>query len=137
MIESVFVDTEALFGIKCKADENHKAALHFFNFVLENNVASFVTTDFILFETVTIVKSRIDAQTTIDTGKQLRNSVHIKIVTITENIVSKAWDIFDTYADKDFSFVDCVSFAVMKELGIRKAFTFDRHFKQFWFEMVP
>ena len=33
-------------------------------------------------------------------------------------------------ANKEWSFTDCVSFAVMRELLIRDAFTPDRHFKQ-------
>ena len=37
---------------------------------------------------------------------------------------------FRKHADKEWSFTDCVSFAVMHELRIREAFTTDLHFKQ-------
>jgi predicted nucleic acid-binding protein len=37
------------------------------------------------------------------------------------------------YADKEFSFADAISFVVMDRLGIRHAFTFDRHFSQYGF----
>jgi len=36
--------------------------------------------------------------------------------------------IFEGYRDKDFSFTDCASFAIMKSIGLEVAFTFDRHF---------
>lgn len=38
--------------------------------------------------------------------------------------------LFRKHADKEWSFTDCVSFAVMRELLIRDAFTTDHHFKQ-------
>jgi predicted nucleic acid-binding protein len=33
--------------------------------------------------------------------------------------------------------VDCVSFEVMRRLGIRRAFTLDEHFREQGFEVVP
>lgn len=38
--------------------------------------------------------------------------------------------LFRKYADKQWSFTDCVSFVIMHELRTREAFTTDRHFKQ-------
>ena len=41
------------------------------------------------------------------------------------------WDAGDAYhADKEWSFTDCVSFATMRELRVRDAFTTDHHFRQ-------
>ena len=40
------------------------------------------------------------------------------------------------YTDKDFSFADAISFAVMERLGIQLAFTFDHHFEQYGFTIV-
>jgi uncharacterized protein len=44
--------------------------------------------------------------------------------------VRQAWTI-QTYRDKTWSFTDCVSRVIMERKGIRQAFAFDDHFKQF------
>lgn len=44
---------------------------------------------------------------------------------------------FFEWNDKDFSFTDCTSFVVMKELRIQRALTTDRHFSQAGFELLP
>jgi predicted nucleic acid-binding protein len=38
---------------------------------------------------------------------------------------------------KKLSLVDCVSFQTMRELGVRSAFCFDKHFTERGFETVP
>jgi uncharacterized protein len=48
----------------------------------------------------------------------------------------RATAIIRQYDDKAFSFTDAASFAVMQRLGIRHAFTFDRHFQQFGFSVL-
>jgi predicted nucleic acid-binding protein len=39
-----------------------------------------------------------------------------------------AWRIAQAYPDQAFSFVDCLSFALMERLGIEEVFAFDAHF---------
>jgi predicted nucleic acid-binding protein len=41
-----------------------------------------------------------------------------------------AANLFRQHADKTWSFTDCVSFVVMRELRIRDAFTTDHRFEQ-------
>lgn len=43
----------------------------------------------------------------------------------------RAREIVARHADKDWSLCDAISFAVLDVRGIRRAFTFDRHFLQY------
>lgn len=40
------------------------------------------------------------------------------------------------YSDKDFSLVDATSFVIMDRIGIREAFTYDNHFRQYGLTVV-
>jgi len=137
MIEPIFIDTGAFFAIKCSSDKNHQNSLSFYNAMCESGKFDLVTSNLVLFETVTLIKGRIGTSFAIEFGKYLRSSELIKIVRVSHDLENKSWTIFDKYTDKDYSFTDCASFAIMKELGIRKAFAFDRHFQQFGFELLP
>ena len=50
---------------------------------------------------------------------------------ITELDLELAWETFERFADKDWSFTDCTSKVVIEQRGITQAFAFDHHFKQF------
>jgi hypothetical protein len=43
----------------------------------------------------------------------------------------RAWEVFQQYKDKEWSFTDCTSKVVMERLSITQAFAFDVHFEQF------
>ena len=45
--------------------------------------------------------------------------------------IHEAWTVFRDFADKEWSFTDCTSKVVMEKLGLKVAFAFDQHFRQF------
>ena len=55
----------------------------------------------------------------------------IKILRVSEAIEQTAKMIFIRYDDKDFSFVDCISFALIDHYRLDHAFAFDAHFRQY------
>ena len=61
----------------------------------------------------------------------------MRTLQVTRMIEDNAWRILKKYGDKDFSFTDCTSFALMEQEAISTAFTFDKHFSQYGFQMVP
>lgn len=67
----------------------------------------------------------------IEFGREILDSDRIELVLLTLEDIEAAWDIFQNYADKEWSFTDCTSKVVMERLGITAAFAFDQHFRQF------
>ena len=63
------------------------------------------------------------------------------LVRVTEDIETRALDLFFAYQDKSWGVVDCANLVVMEDLGCRQAFGFDHHFleasRQRGFELLP
>lgn len=62
----------------------------------------------------------------------------LDVVASTPDLEERAMrDWIEPYDDHDFSLCDAVSFAVMKDRGIRQALALDRHFAAAGFEVLP
>jgi predicted nucleic acid-binding protein len=80
---------------------------------------------------LTLLRARGERRRAVHTGERLFAEDLARIEWVTPSDVRSAWVIFQTYRDKEWSFTDCVSYAVVERLRIRKAFAFDQHFHQF------
>ena len=127
MTDVIFVDTSAYFAILDKSDKNHNKAVSF----LEKNDLPLITSNLVVIETINLVNSRIGHEPATQLGKKLYNESFTTVVDVTSEDEKKAWQIFQKYSDKDFSLTDCVSFALMERLRIKRAFAFDVHFIQY------
>lgn len=96
-----------------------------------------VTTDYIIDETLTTLRVRLGLDAAEAWWLQIDGSSRLQIEPIHEGRQERARLIFFRYRDKDFSFTDCSSFAVMHELNIRSVLTLDHHFRQMRFEVIP
>ena len=125
----LFVDTGAFIALIDADDENHKAAAAFYRNSKEKG-ARFVTTNFVVCETMNYLRARISHDIAVLFRENLKKSGFNEIITVTASIEEAAFAIFKRYADKDFSFTDYTSFSIMRSLKLRTAFAFDKHFGQ-------
>jgi len=88
------------------------------------------TSNAVLYETYTLIRSRVHHSAAVDFMQNFLKS-GVTEFRITEAIEQRAKQIFIRYADKDFSFVDCTSFAIIDHLRCSSVLTFDQHFKLF------
>ena len=138
-MNKIFVDTSAWSAIADNGDPNHEIALIHRDEIAEH--CQLVVTNYILDELHTLMlvnqsyKDAGDFKIQLDIMKQ---EGILEVVWITEEIAAEAWNVFERFnIDKEWSFTDCVSFVVMKQLDIREAFTFDHHFDQMGFIRKP
>jgi len=59
------------------------------------------------------------------------------MVEVNGDLRKRAWEVFVKYRDHRFSYTDCTSFAVMRQMGIDKVFGYDRDFEVVGFVVVP
>jgi predicted nucleic acid-binding protein len=128
----IFVDTSAWYAGYAIGDVNHEAAeaLHL------SSKELFVTTDYVIDETLTLFKARGNYEKAFALGHELFAEQLAKLIYVTSEDVNAAWQVFAAHRDKAWSFTDCVSYVVMKRLDVTEAFAFDEHFRQFGFALV-
>ncbi len=132
---AVFIDTGAFAALFLEKDLNHEKSVSLFE-VLKNSRQSMYTSDYIVDETVTLISSKESHSKATAFLYSIRQSKIVKMVPVFDQYFSETCDSFEKYNDKGFSFTDVSSVIIMKKLGLRTAFAFDKHFVQAGFEIL-
>jgi predicted nucleic acid-binding protein len=96
-----------------------------------------VTTDYVCDETLTTLRMQLGLDAARRWWGQVDKSRRLRFESVDASRAERARHLFFRYADKQFSFTDCTSFVVMRELSIGVALTLDRHFRQMRFRVLP
>ena len=123
----VLVDAGAWFASLIPADPDHAAAAAW----LSQNREPLITTDYIVDETLTLLKARGQKQRALQLADVFLAGALATIHFVTQDEFREALEVFRRYADKGWSFTDCTSKVVAEKLGLTTVFTFDHHFRQF------
>jgi len=131
----VLVDTSAWLALADQHDQSHRQATALFE-QLKAQRTVLVLSEWVLAESLTAIRHHVNFPAAVRFGRAVFDSHLAELVVSEETLRRKAWAIFQRYDDKDFSFVDCTSFAVMEQLKLQTAFAFDRHFEQYGFHLL-
>ncbi|MDI6786680.1 MAG: PIN domain-containing protein [bacterium] len=137
-MKKVFIDTSAWVAINSKDDQYHNEDC-LINQKLIIEGYRYITTNFVLDETYTFMRYEVSHKKAVEFGHEvvkLEKSRKVEVVPVSKEIEKSAWEIFEWYDDKDFSFTDCTSFMIMEQLGVTEVFTFDHHFEQYKFTQI-
>ena len=96
-----------------------------------------VTSNYILDEALTLIRMRLGIEAAEKWWAMTSESPRCKVEWITPERTEKAVHWFFRWRDQSFSFTDCTSFIVMRELGIKDVLTADRHFITAGFQVHP
>jgi uncharacterized protein len=136
MNKKIFVDTGAWFAIADKHDQFHRKASEYIKRLIENS-SSLITSNLVVHETAMLLSRKISKETASHFLQTIYNDNDVEVIHCNEAVEKEAYKIFHHYSEQDFSITDCSSFVLMKELEIKSAFTFDKHFKTMHFTVVP
>jgi predicted nucleic acid-binding protein len=123
----IFVDTGAWYARYVVEDVDHEAAVEWFARVPDR----LLTTDYVVDELLTLLKTRGYRDIAFAAGTNLFSVSVCQLEYVEPADVARAWIVFSTFRDKDWSFTDCVSKVVIERLGIKTACAFDEHFREF------
>ncbi|MDO8657788.1 MAG: PIN domain-containing protein [Candidatus Levybacteria bacterium] len=129
-----FIDSSFFKAIIDKKDDFNEKANKILK-RLEKENASLITSNYILDESFTLIRTRCGLKMVDEFRKNLASSSQtLKIIRVTIADEAKAWEWFLNDWSK-LSFTDCVSFALMKRLNLTRVATFDEHFKKAGFKI--
>ncbi|MFH1991793.1 MAG: PIN domain-containing protein [Pseudomonadota bacterium] len=128
-----FVDTSAFFALLDADDGNHPIAKTTLVKLLEDD-AALITSNYVLVESFALIQRRIgfDAVRAFQTA--MVPIVHVEFTTPEFHRLGVSALL--SASRRNLSLVDCVSFEMMRYLGITSAFTFDSHFAEQGFHPV-
>ena len=135
-MNALFVDTAGWMACADGADPAHGRAVAARDAALEAGHL-LITTDFVVDEALTLIRLRLGLRSAASWWGQIDGSRRLRWERIDAGRFERARALFFQYRDKHFSFTDCTSFAVMRELGLTHVMTTDGHFRQMGFDVLP
>lgn len=124
-MSAVFLDTVGLLALWNRTDQWRPVALSAFNSILANR-RSYVTTEAVLLECGNALSRTAFRQKVTETREELL--ANNGLVVVTDKDWADAWSEYERGRPGDAGIVDCISFTVMRRLGLTEAFTNDQHF---------
>ncbi|HEX5244897.1 MAG TPA: PIN domain-containing protein [Tepidisphaeraceae bacterium] len=123
----IFVDTSGWYAAMVPQDPRHSQVLSW----LKSNTQRLVTTDYIIDESLTLLRARGHSARAILLGRRAFDLSAFNVVLVKDSDLNAAWSYFNQNPDRQWSFTDCTSKVVIERFHIHQALTFDRHFLEF------
>jgi uncharacterized protein len=121
----VFMDSAGFLALWDAGDAYHAEGVRLQE-ALARKRRRFWTTEYIVDETVTLLLVRRSHAAAVDFLDAVERSEALRLEWIGPDRFHAAGALFRKHADKDWSFTDCVSFAIMRELRVRDAFELNK-----------
>lgn len=119
-----FADTSFWFGLQERRDGRHPQA----RAIVARGVGRVVTTNHVVGETWTLLRRRSGHAAAVGFLDRLGALPNVEVVHVDEVIENDAWRWLRSRSEREYSFVDATSFAVMRRRRIREALAFDGDF---------
>jgi predicted nucleic acid-binding protein len=130
----VFVDTSAFCALLNADDQEHERITPIWAALREAN-AGLLTTNYVALETIAVLQNRLGLAAV---RAFLDGMIPVlEIEWVHPEADQAAAEALVAANRRELSLVDCVSFAAMRRLGLRRAFTLDPHFSEQGFECLP
>jgi predicted nucleic acid-binding protein len=131
---TIFVDTSAVYAVFDRDDSSHRAARAIWTRLVTED-ATLVTTNYVLVETSALFQRRLGLAALRAFHEDIVPLLNVEWISEQMHVAGVAAVL--AAARKKLSLVDCVSFQIMRQQGVRTAFCFDSHFREQGFELLP
>ncbi len=125
-MKPIFADSFYYFALSNREDESHERAYEF----SAGYVGKIVTTEWILTEVADGFAAPRLRPLFVHLIAQIKADPMTKVVGVSRSLFKKGVELYSRRTDKGWSLTDCISFVVMRELGLSNVLSGDRHFQQ-------
>jgi predicted nucleic acid-binding protein len=131
---NIFIDTAAILAVLNADDRFHFPARQAYRDILLAHTAIF-SSNYIILETITLLQHRFG----IDAVRLFENDLVpvLEIIWVDEVTHRLGTSALMAANRRNLSLVDCTSFEIIRRLAIEKVFTFDPHFQEQGFRVIP
>ena len=134
MNSDIFIDTSAFYAVLDQDDDNHRKAAATWADIIGRN-CGLATSNYILLETVALLQSRIGIEAVRVFQSDVVPILRVEFVTPELHAIGVAALL--TASKRRLSLVDCISFEIVRSIGLEAVFAFDSHFRAYGFKMLP
>ena len=131
---NIFIDTAAFLAVLNFNDQFHQSAKNIWGEILSSNVSLF-SSNYIILETTALLQHRFG----IEAVRLFENDILpvIEIAWVDKIIHQQGMSALLVANRRNLSLVDCTSFEIMRQIGSDEVFTFDPHFREQGFKVIP
>ena len=130
----IFLDSSALFALLSMDDVNHHPARICWRSLLEDGRA-LLANNYVIVESMVIIQKRLGLEKVCDFQENIFPFLEIEWLDEEQHKI--AIDRVLSANRRKLSLVDCSAFETMRRLGIETVFTFDSHFREEGFNVIP
>jgi predicted nucleic acid-binding protein len=130
----IYVDTSAFLAVVHASDDQHERAFEIWQNLIENN-ERLMCNNYVLVESIALVQHRVG----MEALAILHNEIipYMEVEWLDESLHNTIVNPALTTNRRQLSLVDLSSFDTMRRHKIKTAFTFDSHFGEQGFEVIP
>jgi len=121
----IFVDTSFFVAVGNSRDTHHAEAKQL---LVRYGRSGLVTSNLVRGESWTFINRRYGHQAAVGFLDRLDASNHLEILSVNQDVEDQALRWLRRHDEREYSFVDATSFALMRSLTIREALAFDGDF---------
>ena len=131
--EPIYVDTTAFYALMDRADCYHQSAKELWPSLLKDSI-SLRTSNYVVSESLSLIQHRLGYKAASIWYKDILGVMDVHWVD--RAIHRRAYELWMSLGRRQYSFVDCISHAIMHQNQIDKAFCFKRCYAEQGFKLV-
>ena len=131
---NIFIDTAAFLAVLNINDQFHQSAKNIWDEILSSNSPLF-SSNYVILETTALLQHRFG----IEALRLFQSDILpvVEIAWVDETIHQQGMSALLVANRRNLSLVDCTSFEIMRQIGSDEVFTFDPHFREQGFKVIP